>query len=118
VGPAGLAMRRGKPWLTPPTATFAINVTGCALIGVLMVAVTEVWEAPPLVRPFVGIGVLGGYTTFSTCIVDIQKSLTAGFPLTAIAYLLITLFAALFAVYAGATLTRLATRRREHEDRS
>src|SRR3981189_1592285 len=45
-------------------ATFAINVSGCLLIGVLMVLVTQVWTGRPLLRPFLGIGVLGGFPTF------------------------------------------------------
>lgn len=45
-------------------ATFGINVSGCLLIGVLMVLVTEVWSTRWLLRPFLGTGVLGGYTTF------------------------------------------------------
>ena len=67
----------GQAWPTPtggfPWATFAINVTGCALIGVLMVLITEVWLRQRLLRPFLGTGVLGGYTTFSTYTVDIQQ---------------------------------------------
>src|SRR5437763_10088263 len=54
-----------------PWGTFAINVVGCALIGVLMVLIMEVWSAHRLLRPFLGVGVLGGFTTFSTYAVDL-----------------------------------------------
>ena len=94
-----------------PWATFVTNVSGCLLIGVLMVLVTEVWSAHRLLRPFLGVGVLGGYTTFSTYAVDVQQLVTAGAARTALAYLGGTLVAALAAVYVGVTLTRLATRR-------
>ncbi len=87
-------------------STFAINVSGCLLIGVLMVLVTETWQAPRLVRPFFGVGVLGGFTTFSTYIVDIQRSAT---PATALAYLFGTLAAAMAAVWTGVRLTRTIT---------
>ncbi|MGC9671166.1 fluoride efflux transporter FluC [Planosporangium sp. 12N6] len=97
----------GFPW-----ATLITNVTGCALIGVLMVLITEVWAAHRLLRPFLGVGVLGGYTTFSTYTVDIQQLVAAGAARTALAYLAGTLAAALAAVYAGIALTRLATRDR------
>ncbi len=53
-----------------------------------------------------GTGLLGGYTTFSTYIVDIQHLLAAGAARTALAYLAGTLFAALAAVYAGITIAR------------
>jgi hypothetical protein len=36
-----------------------------------MVLVTELVDAHPLIRPLLGIGVLGGYTTFSTYTVDV-----------------------------------------------
>ncbi|MET9385673.1 fluoride efflux transporter CrcB [Streptomyces sp. NPDC002928] len=91
----------GFPW-----TTFWVNVTGCAVIGVFLVLVTEAWTAHRLVRPFFGTGVLGGFTTFSTYAVDIQKLLDAGHPGTALAYLAATLFAALWAVWLAATATR------------
>jgi fluoride exporter len=97
----------GFPW-----ATFVTNVSGCLLIGVLMVLITEVWVAHRLLRPFLGVGVLGGYTTFSTYTVDIQQLVAAGAARTALVYLAATLVAALAAVYTGVTATRLATRRR------
>ena len=98
----------GFPW-----ATFGINVVGSLLIGVLMVLVVEVWEAHPLVRPFLGVGILGGFTTFSTYAVDVQRLVDAGAAVTALVYLGATLAAALVAVYVGMTVTRAAVGRRE-----
>jgi CrcB protein len=91
-------------------ATLAINVTGCALIGVLMVILTEMRPVHRLAGPFLGTGVLGGFTTFSTYIVDAQQSLTRGAPLTALAYLVLTLAAGLAAGYTAVTLTRRIAR--------
>ncbi|MEW9551573.1 fluoride efflux transporter CrcB [Nonomuraea sp. NPDC050783] len=91
----------GFPW-----ATFWVNVSGCLLIGVLMVVITEVRRPHPLARPFLGVGVLGGYTTFSTYAVDVQRLVGAGAPVTGLAYLAGTLAAALAAVAAGMWLTR------------
>jgi fluoride exporter len=96
----------GFPW-----TTFWVNVTGCFVIGVLMVLVTEVWTPHRLVRPFFGTGVLGGFTTFSTYAVDLQRLLDAGRPRTALAYLAATLVAALAAVWLAATLTRVCAGR-------
>ncbi|TMR08522.1 fluoride efflux transporter CrcB [Nonomuraea turkmeniaca] len=95
----------GFPW-----ATFWVNVSGCLLIGVLMVVITEVRPAHRLVRPFLGVGVLGGYTTFSTYVVDIQRVVAAGAPVTGLAYLAGTMAAALAAVAAGMWLTRRIAR--------
>jgi fluoride exporter len=93
-----------------PWATFVTNVSGCFLIGVLMVLITEVWSAHRLVRPFLGVGVLGGYTTFSTYTGEVQQLISAGAARTGLLYLGGTLVAALVAVYLGITLTRLLTR--------
>ncbi|MFF0013824.1 fluoride efflux transporter CrcB [Streptomyces sp. NPDC005374] len=98
----------GFPW-----ATFWTNVVGCAVIGVFMVVITEVWAAHRLVRPFVGTGVLGGFTTFSTYAVDIQKLVENGRPATGLAYLAATLLAALTAVWLAATTTRRVLKRRQ-----
>jgi CrcB protein len=86
----------GFPW-----ATFGINVTGCLLIGVLMVLVTEIWPDRVLLRPFLGVGVIAGFTTFSTYVIDIQQAAHAGAGHTALAYLFATLAAGMIAVWAG-----------------
>jgi CrcB protein len=75
-----------------------------------MVAITERWAAHRLVRPFFGTGVLGGFTTFSTYAVDIQRLMEEGRPTTALAYLAATLLAALTAVWVAVTTARPALR--------
>jgi CrcB protein len=103
--------------LPHPPGTFAwsiflVNVSGCLLIGVLMVLAGEVWTDRPLLRPFLGVGVLGGYTTFSTYVAEVHQAMAAGRPGTALLYLAATPAAALLAVWAGATLTGRAVRAR------
>ncbi len=89
-----------------PWTVLAVNTLGCALIGVLMVAVTETWDAHPLLRPFLGIGVLGGFTTFSAYAADVHTLLGQGRPAVAALYLAGTVAAALAAVWAGTALAR------------
>ena len=89
-----------------PWATFVTNVSGCLLIGVLMVLVTEVWRAHRLVRPFLGAGVLGGFTTYSTYAVEIHGLLRPGTVGVAFVYLAGTLVCAVLAVLIGAVVTR------------
>jgi len=119
-GVAGSLARYGLGQTFPPAptgfpwATFGINVSGCLLIGVLMVLVTDVWPSRRLLRPFLGTGLLGGYTTFSAYIVDIQHLLGAGAARTALAYLAGTLLAALAATYLGVSAARLAVHRARH----
>ncbi|MGV9455892.1 fluoride efflux transporter FluC [Streptomyces sp. NPDC003635] len=98
----------GFPW-----ATFWTNVVGCAVIGVFMVVITDVWAAHRLVRPFFGTGVLGGFTTFSTYAVDIRALIGSGHPGTGLAYLAATLLAALTAVWLAAAATRRALKWRQ-----
>ncbi|EWM11393.1 fluoride efflux transporter CrcB [Kutzneria sp. 744] len=107
-GGLGAVARYGiSLWLptTPghfPWGTFLINVTGCFLIGVLMVR----WGQRPLLRPFLGVGILGGFTTFSTYAVETRALLTPGDAPLALAYLFGTLAAAVLAVLVGVALTR------------
>lgn len=92
-----------------PWSTLLINAVGCFLIGVLMVLITEVLSAPRLLRPFLGVGVLGGFTTFSTYAVDAHRLLLAGRPDLALAYVAGTLAAAMAAVWTGTNATRVAS---------
>ncbi|MFG2135948.1 fluoride efflux transporter FluC [Streptomyces sp. NPDC048650] len=117
-GGIGAAARYGASliWPTAPGAfpwtTLAVNVLGCALMGVLMVLIAERWSAHRLVRPFLGTGVLGGFTTFSTYAVDVQRLVDARRAALAAACLAGTLFAALAAVWGAAALTREFLERR------
>jgi fluoride exporter len=98
----GLAYPHGAasfPW-----ATFAVNVAGCGMIGMLMVCIDQL-GAHRLVRPFLGVGVLGGFTTFSTYVIEIQEAVAAGAARVALVYLAGTLAAAMLAVWAGSALT-------------
>ncbi|MFC4587004.1 fluoride efflux transporter CrcB [Sphaerisporangium corydalis] len=115
-GAIGACARYGAALLWPtapeafPWTTLLVNLAGCAAIGVLMVLVSEIWTAHHLVRPFVGTGVLGGFTTFSAYAVDAVRLIQARHAATALAYLALTLVTALVAVWAAATLTRRAVR--------
>ena len=99
--------RGGFAW-----STLVTNVVGSVLLGVLMVLVLEVWPPTRLVRPFLGVGVLGGFTTFSTYTLDTTDMLRAGNPAAAAAYLFGTLAAGLLAAWLGMTLTRAWLERR------
>ncbi|MGW1374358.1 fluoride efflux transporter FluC [Streptomyces sp. NPDC002446] len=117
-GAIGAAARYGAALLWPtgagafPWTTLTVNAVGCALMGVLMVLITEAGPAHRLLRPFLGTGVLGGFTTFSTYAVDIQHLTAARQPLLALACLAGTLLAALAAVWGAAAGTRALLGRR------
>ncbi|MET9497228.1 fluoride efflux transporter CrcB [Streptomyces sp. NPDC006552] len=117
-GALGASARYGASLLWPtatdafPWTTLLVNVVGCAAMGVLMVVLGELRTAHRLVRPFLGTGVLGGFTTFSTYAVDIRRLADLGAARTALGYLALTAGAALAAVWAGAWLARRAVPRR------
>lgn len=97
---------------TMPVTTLLINVVGCAAIGVLMVVLAERWPQRRLVRPFLGTGVLGGFTTFSTYAVDGQHLATGGHLAVAALYLVATPVLALLAAALGTRLARVLLTRR------
>ncbi|EDY44030.2 fluoride efflux transporter CrcB [Streptomyces sp. SPB074] len=105
---ARYAVERG--WPAPPDgfpwATFTVNVTGCAVMGVVVVLCMEVWQAPPLVRPFLATGFLGGFTTLSTYAADTERLARLDRAGIALAYYAGTLCAALAAVALTSALTR------------
>jgi fluoride exporter len=97
--PAG----HGFPW-----AIFAVNVSGCFLLGLLLVYLLEIWPPRRFLRPFLAIGLLGGYTTFSTYAGGVMMLLTGHAPALAAAYALSSIVAALVAVWCGMKAARFA----------
>ena len=71
-GLGGLARYVAGTWIMAkyggrfPLGTFVINVTGAFLIGVLMTLLTQKFHPHPNWRLFLVVGILGGYTTFSS----------------------------------------------------
>ncbi|MDQ1629021.1 MAG: fluoride exporter [Actinomycetota bacterium] len=94
-----------------PRATFIENLSGAFALGVLMVLVLDLWPTSRYIRPFLGVGVLGGYTTFSTYLLDARTLFAADRPLLSAVYLVGTLAGGLVATWAGMFLTGRVTRR-------
>ncbi|MDI2031253.1 CrcB family protein [Saccharopolyspora sp. TS4A08] len=109
-GALGSVLRYGAGLIWPgPTSTFLVNVLGCLAIGVLMCVITELITPHRMLRPFLGVGVLGGFTTFSTYVTDaLRLAVTA--PLAALGYLLGTVLCCLIAVFVGVAATRALAR--------
>ena len=97
--PAG----HGFPW-----AVFAINVSGSFSLGVLLIYLLEVWPPRRFLRPFLAIGLIGGYTTFSTYAGGVLTLLLGHAPALADAYGLSSIAAALVAVWCGMRAARAA----------
>jgi len=114
-GGLGSVARYGlaRGWATPaggfPWATFTTNVLGSLLLGALMVYVVEVWPPSRYRRPFLGVGILGGFTTFSTYMNETRGLIATGHLSLADAYALTSLIAGLAAVWTGIALVRRLT---------
>lgn len=113
-GVIGTLARYGAGLAWPgPWSTWLVNVLGCVAIGVLMYTITEVAKPHRLLRPFLGVGVLGGFTTFSTYVSDTLKLAVQNHPAIALGYLFGTMVSCLLAVFLGVVLARLTTRGRK-----
>lgn len=98
----------GLPW-----STLAVNVSGCLAMGLLVVWVLSMEEPHPWLRPFLGVGVLGGWTTFSGYTLDIHALTGAGRGALALTYLVASLVVGLVAVGVGVSVgERVFGRRR------
>ncbi|GAB3439964.1 CrcB family protein [Phycicoccus ginsengisoli] len=86
----------GWPW-----GTFLVNVTGSFAMGVLVVWVLSMDRPHPWLRPFLGVGVLGGWTTFSSFALDVHVLSGAGQGGRAAAYLVASFVVGLVAVGLG-----------------
>ena len=88
----------GFPW-----ATFAINVSGCFALSILIGFIAGRERLNPLLRPLVGTGIIGGYTTFSTYAVETNTLLQHHRPLLGLTYLCGSGVAGLAAAVCGHT---------------
>ncbi|MGB9372640.1 MAG: fluoride efflux transporter CrcB [Jiangellales bacterium] len=87
---------RGFPW-----STFTENVVGCFVLAALMVYMTDVWRPQRYLRPFLGTGVLGGFTTFSTYANETRELLQTGELMIAFLYVAGTVVVGLLATVVG-----------------
>jgi fluoride exporter len=91
----------GLPW-----ATLAVNLAGCLLIGVLLAVLPARFPQSIWLRPFLAVGVLGGFTTFSTFAVDVVRLGEAGASPVALAYVAASVLGGVACVLLGLTAAR------------
>jgi CrcB protein len=85
-------------------ATFIANVAGAFLLGLLVALAARFWPGAHYLRPALGTGVLGGFTTFSTYLVETDLRLVHGHAPLGLHYLLATLACGLVAASCGLLL--------------
>jgi CrcB protein len=89
------------------SATLAVNIVGCLLIGYLYGMFLLRPEVPLALRAGLIVGFLGGLTTFSSFSLDTLRLLESGQAPMAIGYALLSVAGGLLATWAGLSLTRL-----------
>lgn len=104
--------RAAQGWgIDLPWATLAVNLVGCALMGLLVSYVLAHPARHPLWRPFLGVGVLGGFTTFSAFAGDAVALADEGAWAVSAAYVVATLVGGLIALWISFTIGRALRRR-------
>jgi CrcB protein len=90
-----------------PWSTFTINVTGCFLIGILTEQLVDRHHIPAWIRIGLIVGVLGGYTTFSTFSQEALSLFETPHDVpVALTYAAGSVAAGILAVYVGVVLGR------------
>lgn len=92
---------RAFPW-----GTLSINVIGSFLIGLLVVLLVERLEVSPAVRLGLMVGVLGGFTTFSSFSLEVVHLMQNGALLRAFLYVVASVVVCVLAAAAGIHLAR------------
>lgn len=92
----------GFPW-----GTFAVNVVGCFLFGLLWMIATDRNIMSAETRFFVLTGFMGGFTTFSTYMFESRQLLEQGQPLLCFANIAGQILLGMAALFAGVAAARL-----------
>jgi len=91
-----------------PWSTFVINVSGSLALGFVVVWLLERFPRDRFARLFVGTGIIGAYTTFSTLEVDAALLVRDHHVLVAVLYVVASLAAGLVAVWFGTYVARIS----------
>jgi CrcB protein len=90
-----------------PAGTVAVNIVGSLAMGLLVEALALKWQVGPEVKAFITVGLLGGFTTFSTFSLDIVTLFQRGTPGVAAFYLAGSVIVGVMALVAGMALGRM-----------
>jgi fluoride exporter len=103
VGMALVPTAGGWPW-----ATFLVNIVAAFMLGYFSTRLLERLPASDYQRPFLGTGLCGGLSTFSTMQVEVVRMFEHGAWAVAASYVLASLVAGLLALHVATALVRRA----------
>jgi CrcB protein len=113
-GALGAGLRTGLSELLPthagqwPWATFTVNVVGCLMLGYFVTRLQERLPVTAYQRSFLGTGLCGGLTTFSTFQLEVLRMIDRGDLLLAAVYCAGSLIAGFGGVMIGTAVVRRA----------
>ena len=90
-----------------PYGTVAVNVLGCFIIGLLMFGMEDRFMVNPSLRIFLTIGILGGFTTFSSFSFETIALLRDGELLFGMLNVLVSVVVCLSATYIGVIIGKM-----------
>lgn len=89
-----------------PLGTLLVNISGGLVMGLLAGWLARPGNGAEHLRLLIGVGVLGGFTTFSAFSLEVVTMLERGEALWALGYVLASVTGAVLAVFAGLWLAR------------
>ncbi len=89
-----------------PWATFVVNIVAAFALGWFSTVLLERLPVSRFRRPFVGTGICGGLSTFSTMQVETVRLVQDGYAVLACAYVLASLVAGLLVLHLATALAR------------
>jgi CrcB protein len=89
-----------------PYGTFVVNCTGSFLIGLVITLIAERVDLNPNWRYLIGVGLIGGYTTFSAFEYETFQSLQSGKMLIASLNVILSVALGLICVWLGVAAGR------------
>jgi fluoride exporter len=91
-----------------PWSTLLVNLVGCLAVGALLAVLLARYPHSPWLRPFLAVGVLGGFTTYSTFAMDVVRLTGSGHEVLAVGYVLASVLGGVCAVVLGLVTARAA----------